>query len=337
MARASSTLIEITEAVYDLETEDAAWIPNLLRVGLPLLDRGLGVAAAAYTLNPNAPAFVVHQKFSCGGPPDLLARVDRVAAEWPRELYAKLMQPGIVATLSELTKDHPEVLEAYGRHVAGCRDVLGMTAVDPNGLGVLIVALRPKVTRLNGPERDVWKMLGAHVAAGHRLRRAVVAGQELSGLPHNAEAVIDPTRLKLTDATGAAENKDAAKALRDAAVQIDCARGKLRKSDPAAAIEMWKSLTDGRWSLVDWFDSDRRRFVLALPNTPKVVDPRGLSERESLVATYAVQGDSGKLIGYRLGISKSLVSTALKGAMRKLGVKTRAQLVERFRGFDELT
>ena len=337
MARASSTLIEITEAVYDLETEDAAWIPNLLRVGLPLLDRGLGVAAAAYTLNPNAPDFVVHQKFSCGGPPDLLARVDRVAAEWPREVYAKLMRPGLVATLSELTKDHPEVLEAYGRHVAGCRDVLGMTAVDPNGLGVLIVALRPEVTRLKGPERDVWKMVGAHVAAGHRLRRAVVAGQEPSGLPHNAEAVIDPTRLKLTDATGAAENKDAAKALRTAAVQIDRARGKLRKSDPAAAIEMWKSLTDGRWSLVDWFDSDRRRFVLALPNTPKVVDPRGLSERESLVATYAVQGDSGKLIGYRLGISKSLVSTALKGAMRKLGVKTRAQLVERFRGFDELT
>jgi DNA-binding CsgD family transcriptional regulator len=320
MVRASSTLIELTEAVYDLETEDAAWIPNLLRVGLPLLDRGLGVAAAAYTLNPNAPDFVVHQKFSCGGPPDLVARVDRVAGEWPREVYAKLMQPGIVATLSELTKDHPEVLEAYGRHVAGCRDVLGMTAVDPNGL-----------------ERDVWKMLGAHLAAGHRLRRAVVAGQEPRDLPHNAEAVIDPTRLKLTDATGAAENKDAAKALRDAAVQIDHARGKLRKSDPAAAIEMWKSLTDGRWSLVDWFDSDRRRFVLALPNTPKVVDPRGLSERESLVATYAVQGDSGKLIGYRLGISKSLVSTALKGAMRKLGVKTRAQLVERFRGFDELT
>jgi DNA-binding CsgD family transcriptional regulator len=337
MARASSILIELTEAVYDLETEDGAWIPHLLRVALPLLDRGLGVAAAAYTRNPDDPDFVVHQKFSYGGPPDLLARVDRAAAEWPREVYAQLMRPGIVSTLSELTADHPELLEAYGRHVEGCRDVLGMTAVDPNGLGILIVGLLPEVTHLKGPERERWKMVGAHVAAGHRLRRAVLTEQESSGLPHNAEAVIDPTRLKLTDATGVAENKDAAKALRDAAVQIDRARGKLRKSDPAAAIEMWKSLTDGRWSLVDWFDSDSRRFVLALPNAPKVVDPRGLSERESLVATYAVQGDSGKLIGYRLGISKSLVSTALNGAMRKLGVKTRAQLVERFRAFEGLS
>ena len=97
---------------------------------------------------------------------------------------------------------------------------------------------------------------------------------------------------------------------------------------------MWKSLTDGRWSLVDWFDSDDRRFVLALPNAPKVIDPRGLSERESLVVTYAVQGDSVKLIGYRLGISKATVSGVLKRAMRKLGVKTRAQLIQRFSAFE---
>jgi DNA-binding CsgD family transcriptional regulator len=94
---------------------------------------------------------------------------------------------------------------------------------------------------------------------------------------------------------------------------------------------------DGRWSLVDWFDSDGRRFVLALPNTPEVVDPRGLSERENLVATYAIHGDSGKLIGYRLGISKASVSTALHSAMHKLGVKTRAQLIERFRAFEALS
>jgi DNA-binding CsgD family transcriptional regulator len=334
MKQASSTLIELTEAVYDLEMEDGAWIPNLLQVGLPILDHGLGVAAAAYTRDPSSSDFIVHQKFAASGPPDLTARIDRAASEWPREVYSALMRPGLISTLSDLTADHPECLEAYARHVDGCRDVFGMTAVDPNGLGVVVVALLTEVTTLKGRERELWQMVGAHVAAGHRLRRAMVTTESSTGLPHEAEAVIDPTRLQLTDAAGLAQNKEAVDALREAAVRIDRARGKTRKSDPAGALEMWKSLTHGRWSLVDWFDSDDRRFVLALPNAPHVTDPRGLSERESLVATYAMHGDSLKLIGYRLGVSKTSVSAALKRVMRKLGVKTRAQLIERFRAFE---
>ena len=209
-----------------------------------------------------------------------------------------------------------------------------MTSVDPNGLGILVIAFLPEVTTLKGRERELWQMVGAHVAAGHRLRRAMVTTESSIGLPHEAEAVIDPTRLQLTDAAGLAQNKEAANALREAAVRIDRARGKTRKSDPGGALELWKGLTDGRWSLVDWFDSDDRRFVLALPNAPHVTDPRGLTERESLVATYAMHGESVKLIGYRLGISKASVSSTLSRVMRKLGVKTRVQLIERFRGFE---
>jgi DNA-binding CsgD family transcriptional regulator len=332
--QASSTLIDFTEAIYDLEMEDGAWIPNLLQVGLPILDHGLGVAATAYTRDPSAPDFAVHQKFRASGPPDLLARLDRVLSEWPREVYRELLRPGIVSSLSDAAADHPECLEAYRRHIDGCRDVFGMTAVDPNGLGILVIAFLPKVTRLKGRDRELWKMVGAHVAAGHRLRRAMVTAESTTGLPRDAEAVIDPTRLQLTDAAGLAQNKAAAHALREGAVRIDRARGKTRKSDPAGALEMWKGLTEGRWSLVDWFDSDGRRFMLALPNAPAVTDPRGLSERESLVVTYAMNGDSMKLIGYRLGISKGSASAALKRSMRKLGVKTRAQLIERFRAFE---
>ena len=68
--------------------------------------------------------------------------------------------------------------------------------------------------------------------------------------------------------------------LRDAAVVVDHARGKLRKTDPEQALETWKALVQGRWSMVDWFDSDDRHYVLAIPNSPYVSDPRGLTERE---------------------------------------------------------
>jgi DNA-binding CsgD family transcriptional regulator len=88
----------------------------------------------------------------------------------------------------------------------------------------------------------------------------------------------------------------------------------------------------GRWSLVDWFDTDGRRFVLAKPNAPHIGDPRGLTEREAQVATYAALGDYGNIIGYRFGLSNSTVSRLLKSAMHKLGVKTQAELVEKMRG-----
>ena len=113
---------------------------------------------------------------------------------------------------------------------------------------------------------------------------------------------------------------------------MDRARGKLRKSDPEEALAMWRGLVRGRWSLVDWFDTDGRRFVLAKPNAPHAGDPRGLTEREHQVAVYASRGESRKIISYRIGISRGRVSELLASAMRKLGVKTQPQLVERLRG-----
>jgi DNA-binding NarL/FixJ family response regulator len=106
----------------------------------------------------------------------------------------------------------------------------------------------------------------------------------------------------------------------------------LRKTNPDEALETWQALVHGRWSMLDWFDSDQRRFVLAVPNPPDLGDPRGLTERELQVATYAALGETGKLIGYRLGLSKATVSNALDASKRKLGVKTQPQLAERMRG-----
>ncbi len=135
---------------------------------------------------------------------------------------------------------------------------------------------------------------------------------------------------------GRAKEGTATTKLREAAVSVDRARGKLRNTDPDKALEIWKALVRGRWSMVDWFDSDGRRFVLAIPNSPHVSDPRGLIERESQVVAYAVFGHTNKMIGYHLGLSTSRVSLHLRNAMRKLGARTRAQLVKKMRDFQSL-
>jgi DNA-binding NarL/FixJ family response regulator len=84
---------------------------------------------------------------------------------------------------------------------------------------------------------------------------------------------------------------------------------------------------DGRWSLVDRFESDGRRFMVAHRNEPDVRDPRALSKRERQVVAFAATGHSNKLIGYELGVSPSSVAKHLGVAARKLGVRSRAELV----------
>jgi DNA-binding NarL/FixJ family response regulator len=155
-------------------------------------------------------------------------------------------------------------------------------------------------------------------------------------LPHDAEAIFDANSFRITDAVGAATERSATKKLREAAVAIDRARGELRESDPEQALEIWKALVHGRWSTVDWFDTDGRRFIIAIPNSPNVVDPRGLTERERQVVAYAAQGQTNKMIAYRLGLSKSRISLLLRSAMRKLGARTRVELVRRLREFEAL-
>lgn len=85
--------------------------------------------------------------------------------------------------------------------------------------------------------------------------------------------------------------------------------------------------------MVDWFDTDGRRFVLAIPNSPEMRDPRGLTEQESQVVNYLLLGDTSKLIAYRLGLSASRVSGLLKLAMQKLGVASKTQLIEKLGPF----
>jgi DNA-binding NarL/FixJ family response regulator len=172
------------------------------------------------------------------------------------------------------------------------------------------------------------------------LRRALstpaTAEEGGTELPLAAEAIFDARSFRLTDAVGPAQQSGATRKLRDAAIRVDRARGKLRRDDPDEALQIWKAMVRGRWSMVDWFDSDERRYVLAVPNQPSVTDPRGLTERENQVVGAAVLGHSNKMIAYRLGLSTSRVSTLLRSAMRKLGFRTRNELVSHMSDFQAL-
>lgn len=327
--------IDFVEAAYSLESVESEWLPKLLKAGLPVLDHGLTVAGVVYARPPKGGPVVPREFHVVAGPQDFAERYAHAIAELPAHVVRGLLRPGVTATLSESSKRYPGACADIRRRFNHGKDGLQITAVDPDGLGVHIVAALPKVTKLDGRSRQRWEMLAAHICAAHRLRRRIATSKskepEESPLPHNAEAVLDPKHFEVTDARGLAKARGIPAKLRDAAIQSNRARRDLRSDDPDKALEMWKALVQGRWSLVDWFDSDRRRFVLAVPNPPDAIDPRGLTERETQVVAYALFGHSNKLIAYLLGISRARVSTLLRSSMRKLHVRTVAQLVKKIR------
>ena len=172
------------------------------------------------------------------------------------------------------------------------------------------------------PERKLWRRLGAHLGAGLRLRRELETRQavELTG-----EAVLDPAG-RVLDAEGPAQARDAREALHDAVRRIDRARTQQERADSARAIELWQGLVDGQWSLVDRFDSDGRRFLVARRNEIGLRDPRRLTSRERDVAYLCCLGRSNKAIAYTLGISPASVSAHQKRLLRKLGLSTLTEL-----------
>jgi DNA-binding CsgD family transcriptional regulator len=165
-----------------------------------------------------------------------------------------------------------------------------------------------------------WSRITAHIAAALRLRRRI----EQTAV--ESEAVLSPSG-SILHATGPARDINARDRLRAAARSIDRSRGALRRSDPGEALEIWRALCEGRWSLVDRFESDGRRYLVAHRNEPTQPDLRKLSRREATVVGFVRLGQSNKEIAYALGISLSSVATHLSGALRKLGLPSRAGLV----------
>ena len=119
--------------------------------------------------------------------------------------------------------------------------------------------------------------------------------------------------------------------LRRATVAFDEARTKAGRADVHRATRRWRPLVAARWALLDDFDTDGRRFVLAVENDPPTRPPRtDLSVREHQVVTQAHLDHNDKVIAYELGLSVSTVRVLLHRAVRKLGGATRKEALARF-------
>jgi len=306
--------ISVVERAYGLQGTEAEWIDRLLETVGPAIDRGLGLYGFTYRWLEGSPRL---EAFASGNP-------------GLKELVRVVSTPYLAATIrarkpcntfsEQMEALPPRLRDLMGTQFRahGFADVLGLHAGDPEG-GLFLVSGLAEQENVQTRDMARWRRITAHVGTALRLRRRI----EREALEE--EAVLSPSG-KLLHASGRAKHADARDRLRTAALAIDRARGPLRRKNPEEALEIWRALCAGRWSLIDRFEADGRRYIIAHQNEPHLVDLRGLSQREAAVAAFVQLGQANKEIAYALGISSSSVATHLSSALRKLGLPSRAAL-----------
>ena len=356
----AQAVLRILEAVYRLEQSPEAWLQGVAEAMLPSLTRGAGLHSYLVDIsNPNSVCMW------CPTPAGLTPEWDR---QWRENWWDVFMTPIDSQTMHWLHRfsvcsfareiwdagaaaisSYAEYLSAlaadgYGRtHHRYLRpglspgdqkmfypDSFNIAALDATGLGCVFLVNLPEAS--TGPvsvaEAALWGQIAGHMSGALRLLRPL-PGQGARSAFETAEAIVDPEG-HIHHATGAARSAGARDVIRDAALSIDRARvvGRL---DQKETLEAWQAMTSGRWTMVDQFDSDGRRFFLARPNAPEVgLDPL-LTTREQQVVAHASLGHGNKLIAYELGLSTGTVATHLASASRKFGVRTRVDLIRAFR------
>lgn len=313
-----SDWITCIEAAYDLSGDDEAWLGRLAACGGGVFRRGSLPLAFRFRCTPSS--FRI-QSAATRGPAQLVGWARRLVETASPQAVDRIYRRGdpVNCLSQQVFPDLPQQREVLRAATGGLvRDVIGLTAHAGTGEGVSIGIALPVVSPPRPQERRRWPMVASHVGAALRLRQAV-------SVETIQEAVLSPGG-DLLDARDEAACPDARQSLRDAVRRIDRSRTREGRCDTDTALEAWTALVDGRWSLVDRFDADGRRFVVALRNDGAYADPRGLNARERQVAGWIGLGRSIKEIGYTMGLSGTAVVQAAASAQRKLGMASRAEL-----------
>jgi DNA-binding CsgD family transcriptional regulator len=86
------------------------------------------------------------------------------------------------------------------------------------------------------------------------------------------------------------------------------------------------------WTVVDTYQVDGAQYVVVRRDQVPRCAPRALSCRESQALKLAAHGHTNKAIAFEMGASASTVGVFLYRAARKLGSRTRAELLACFLG-----
>lgn len=224
---------------------------------------------------------------------------------------------------SIVLSDMPDAwgVELRRRLPPGASDSLCMHGAVNFSEGFHLCLLRRDGSTIGGRKRRYLDHLAGHLAAGYRVQRAL-AGVGTDAI--TTMAVASPSG-RVLDARGRMRERGARRTFAESVRQLDRARCRRMGKEPNEAARLWMAFVDGEYSLVETFDSDGQRMILAVRT--RTNHAARLTSQERIVVEQVAQGHANKEIGATLGISSSTVAVHLHLAMKKLGFRDRQSLV----------
>jgi DNA-binding CsgD family transcriptional regulator len=325
-------VLDVLEAGYRLDGDDRQWLDRVARAVQKQLDpHRVGVLSFVYELSSAGKvtpshllSYDVPEPFaSIGG-----SIPTGLPAWYVRETFAQHPCASAVHTGSARARTLARTSMKQAFAPIGWRDLLVVNGLDPTGHGVYVAAARKSARKLPRPLQARWTRVAVHLAAAWRLRRTLrdAAARSIDG----AEAVLAPDG-RLEHARDQARSRQARQSLMRAARAIEGARTRRGRRQADRAVAEWTGLIAARWSLVDHFESDGKRWLLARRNDVAGVGKAALSPRELQAVAFAALGHNNKLIAYEMGITAETVRVLLHRAGRKLGARDRVELITRAR------
>ncbi len=205
------------------------------------------------------------------------------------------------------------------------QDSTGLVAHTGQGWGLVLAAplLRPQ--RLEVSERRRWTRVAAHLPVGLRLRQQL-GGLDIDIDARQVETILTPDG-RIEHACDPAKSVNARASARGGATGRSRAHRCLPPGQRCRPRSVGRA---GGGAVVDRFDSDGRRYLIAVKNDPQMPDPRGLNLRERQVVEFFGMGRPTKEIAYILGLSTLTVANTLTHAQAKLSMATKTELAAFF-------
>jgi DNA-binding CsgD family transcriptional regulator len=314
-AKRRRDIVSVVEAVYAPMESEAEWLEGLLAAVEPEISEGMGVFAYTY----DASRLPIQVGVFSGRNTPITREAAVATAQGMDENYVARTWRALSFALASEDTPLTELPAASPLLDLGIHDMVNVNGYEPSGIGVAFHAPLPRQREPQPHERWKWTRVATHVAAAWRLRTRRLAGE----LP---SAILSPNG-KLEHAERNAKDDSSRALLREAVQRIEQARGRMRTRDPDGSLELWKCLVDARYTLVDRFEHDGRRYIVAHDNAGVAPHPEVLAPRERQVVAAAAGGRTNKLIAYELGLGDSTVRVLLARAAKKLQVTSRKELV----------
>ncbi|HEX3777624.1 MAG TPA: LuxR C-terminal-related transcriptional regulator [Polyangiaceae bacterium] len=326
-------LVSFLEAVYALELDDRSWLDGILSALRALCGDDHSYVGFFYDASDVADLKIWNVAVQNTPPESMEAfQVFREISKNPTFVRTTFRSLPVGSARRTAMPYLAPVFAVREKH--GWGDIFNINGIDPSGVGCdVTIGTRARECVPSASDVLVYKRLANHLAAAFRLRRRLGVAQVDGAIDlkpvqriDDAEAILDE-RGKFVHATGAAAGKLAQERIKSSMSAIDAQRNETTRNAGRSALDHWHPLTGARWTLVDSFQENGRRYLVARENQAHGGGFDALTDRERQIVLHAALGFSNKEIAYTLGISDTTVRVLIARAAGRLGLKSRRQLL----------